>query len=204
MFGRLNSIKHVNVLKRNVFHPHHYEFRCTNLQSNQSFNYSSYCDSFSFSNVSRLRTLNVIQMNYIHEKHLIKHQKRNIFTIEDPEKQINLGIKYLKGDGVEQNFEEGARLLKLASEQGHPLAQTNLGKCYSDGIGVEQNLEESIRLYQLAAEQGYAIAQYNLSSCYFNGYGVEKNIEKGMMYLKLAAKQGHIQATTKLFRWIWN
>ena len=68
--------------------------------------------------------------------------------------QFNLGICYLFGHGVEQDFEEAAKWFRKAAEQGNAEAQFNLGVCYEHGHGVEQDYEEAVKWFRKAAEQG--------------------------------------------------
>ena len=68
--------------------------------------------------------------------------------------QYNLGVRYLNGDGVPMNKEEGIRLLTLASEAGNVYAPYNLGLCYLKGDGVEKNKEEGIKLLEQAVGKG--------------------------------------------------
>ena len=68
--------------------------------------------------------------------------------------QADLGALYLAGLGVEQDYEEARRLLRLAAEQGDSMGQFFLGWMYENGWGVEQSLEEALKWYRLAAGQG--------------------------------------------------
>ncbi len=52
----------------------------------------------------------------------------------------------------------GARLYRLAADQGYAFAQSNLGIMYEQGRGAAKDEREAVRLYRLAAEQGNAIA----------------------------------------------
>ena len=55
----------------------------------------------------------------------------------DAEAQYQLGMIYLRGDGVEINHKSAAEWFKLAAEQGHMAAQLALADCYTYGWGVE-------------------------------------------------------------------
>ena len=54
----------------------------------------------------------------------------------DPRAQTYLGVMYLRGQGVPQNFDAAAFWLHLASETGLPEAQYFLGLMYDKGQGV--------------------------------------------------------------------
>ena len=53
--------------------------------------------------------------------------------------QHGLGIQYLEGKGVPQDYAEAAKWFLKAAEQDFPLAQFNLGLMYVGGIGVPQD-----------------------------------------------------------------
>jgi uncharacterized protein len=61
---------------------------------------------------------------------------------------------YKKGLGVEQSFEEAARLSRLGVDSGNAGAQNELGILYKNGQGVGQSFEEAARLFRLAADSG--------------------------------------------------
>ena len=83
--------------------------------------------------------------------------------------QHNLGVMYMDGTGVPQDYTEAARWCRLAADQGHAGAQCNLGVMYQNGTGVPQDSTEAVRLYLLAADQGHADAQHNLAAMSTNG-----------------------------------
>lgn len=89
----------------------------------------------------------------------------------DAESQFQLGVLYVQGRGVAQDYNEAAHWTALAAEQGHAHAQLNLGWMYEGGRGVPMNIREAARYYRLAAEQGRAHAQLKLAQMYFEGLG---------------------------------
>lgn len=61
----------------------------------------------------------------------------------------------LHGQGTPVNYEEAARLYRMAAEQGHPHAQLEMAALYFLGHGVEKNQEEGMRWLRMSADQGY-------------------------------------------------
>jgi len=108
--------------------------------------------------------------------------------------QLNLGLMYVNGDGVPQDYKEAVKWFEKAVEQGDAMAQYTLGLMYVNGDGVPQDYKEAARLYEKAAEQGYAKAQYNLGSMYGNGKGVLQDYVKAHMWWNIAASSGHKSA----------
>lgn len=68
---------------------------------------------------------------------------------------LDLGLCYLQGEGVPQNYQHGAFLMERSAKQGNMMAQYNMGVLYQTGRGVETDMEEALRWYHLSAAQGY-------------------------------------------------
>ena len=68
---------------------------------------------------------------------------------------LDLGLCYLRGEGVPQNIERGLFLMERSARQGNMQAQYNMGFLYRTGTGVEANLMEALHWYRLSAAQGY-------------------------------------------------
>lgn len=68
---------------------------------------------------------------------------------------LDLGLCYLKGEGVPQNDQHGFSLMERSAKQGNMMAQYNLGVLYRIGRGVPSNMEEALHWYHLSAAQGY-------------------------------------------------
>jgi|GEM_PF-238308 len=108
----------------------------------------------------------------------------------DAEAQLNLGLCYYNGEGVEEDKEEAVIWFRKAAEQGEATAQLNLGVCYGNGEGVEEDKEEAVIWWRKAAEQGEAFAQSNLGVAYYRGEGVEEDKEEAVIWWRKAAEQG--------------
>lgn len=65
--------------------------------------------------------------------------------------QINLGVCYVNGDGVEKDQVEAVKWYRKAAEQGDESALIKLGICYEKGSGVVKNVAESYAYYNNAA-----------------------------------------------------
>ena len=65
-----------------------------------------------------------------------------------------------------KEYEDAARLYRLAADQGYAVAQVKLGSMYELCPGVTQDYTEAVRLYRLAADQGYVDEQVYLGSMY--------------------------------------
>ena len=63
----------------------------------------------------------------------------------DADAQHNSANQDLKGEGVQQSFEEAARRFRKAAEHGQAGAQYKLGNMYLVGVGVQKNKAEAVR-----------------------------------------------------------
>ena len=105
--------------------------------------------------------------------------------------QFNLGLMYLKGEGVLQDYKQAFKWYTKAAEQGHALAQFNLGLMYRQGHGALQDYKQAVKWYTKSAEQGFADAQYNLGVLYALGNGVLKDTVTAYSWANIAAANGH-------------
>jgi len=103
-----------------------------------------------------------------------------------------LGIYYMDGMGVEENFKEAVKWFRLAGN--HPDTQFDLGSCYNEGKGVKKDYKKAIQLFENAAQHEHTKSIYKLGLNYFDGKGVEQDNLKGCAYILLASLQGHIDA----------
>lgn len=106
------------------------------------------------------------------------------------EAQLNLGVCYYYGRGVERNLPEAKKWFQAAAEQENSQAQYNLGLCYYE----DGDYTKAAEWYRKAAEQGHDGAQALLAVCYLNGVGVEKNYAEGDKWLRASAAQGNVEA----------
>ena len=65
--------------------------------------------------------------------------------------QYNLGVTYIIGKGVPQDYAEAVYWFRQAVEQGHAAAQYSLGCMYSMGRGVLQDYIQAHKWVNLAA-----------------------------------------------------
>jgi TPR repeat protein len=107
----------------------------------------------------------------------------------DPRAQLNLGLMYLKGQGVPQDYGQALQWYRRAADQGDARAQYNLGLMYHQGQGVPQDYSQAAQWYRKAIKQGQADAQYNLGVMYEYGQGVPQDYQQAYFWYNLAAGQ---------------
>ena len=72
-------------------------------------------------------------------------------TSDDKIAQYYLGVMYLKGQGVEQDFKVAGEWFRKASEQGLAVAMYKLAGLYTEGKGVPKDLELAYVWYSVGA-----------------------------------------------------
>ena len=114
------------------------------------------------------------------------------------EAQKDLAMAYVRGDEIEQNYEEAFKWYKAAAEQGDADAQNSLYNRYAKGEGVEQNSEEAMKWLHRSADQGHGLAYYNLGFEYSSGVLVKKNELEAIKWYKKAVKKDVTEAYYQL------
>ena len=98
--------------------------------------------------------------------------------LNDKDACCRLGLRYYKGQGVEQDYTRAVELFRKAAEQGNGYAMRLLGDCYRSGCGVEKDCAQAVEWYRKAAELGDKYAYCWLGNSYYNGNGVEQDDTK--------------------------
>ena len=106
------------------------------------------------------------------------------------EEQYLLGILYLNGEGVPQDYEKAFKWLHAAGKQGMAAAQTWLGEMYYNGKGVSQDYDEAAKWFHKGAKQGDIAAQTWLGEMYHSGKGVSQDYDEAARLFRKGAKQG--------------
>lgn len=108
----------------------------------------------------------------------------------NPNAQFGLGMLFMDGMGVAQDFDEAVYWLFKSADQDFPPAQYHLGKVYERGIGVQPDIKRAIHWWERAAEQDMGAAQYRLGQIYWDGEGVPVDKTRARDYLTRARDNG--------------
>ncbi len=103
--------------------------------------------------------------------------------------QANLGLMYVKGQGVPHDFNNALEWYRKAAMQGVPGAQHFVGVTYAQGHGVHHDDVAAVKWLRKAAERGYAPAQYRLGLMVEYGWGVFQDPVEAYKWYGLAAGQ---------------
>jgi len=115
----------------------------------------------------------------------------------DPVTQDMLGLMYLVGMAVPQDFRRAFEWIRKGAERGERGAQYHLGVLYSQGLGAPRDDARARKWLEEAAVQGEPGAQYALAMLEAGGHGGELT-EDAARRFRLAAMQGHAHAQYRL------
>jgi hypothetical protein len=116
-----------------------------------------------------------------------------------PPAQIQVGLMYSNGDGVEQSLGEASRWLRPANVKGDPVGKYLLAECFLFGKGVPQNQEQAVALLEEAVEMDNpGRAMDLLATCFHKGWGVEKDFGRAVELYRDACAHGFYNACANL------
>lgn len=101
-----------------------------------------------------------------------------------------IGRMFLRGEGMEQNFEKALTWLKRGISNGDSFAQYHMGIMYRDGLGVPKDGLRAGLYLKAAAEQSLPLAQSAVGVLFID----QGDIETASRYFELAAGAGVMEA----------
>ncbi|HHJ15773.1 MAG TPA: sel1 repeat family protein [Gammaproteobacteria bacterium] len=108
----------------------------------------------------------------------------------DADAQYEVGIKYLKGHGVEQDTSRALHWLELSAQSGNERARTKLQRMQDQQAKFSDTLKK--------AQSGDAGAQYTVGMMYLKGKGTAQDGAKARDWISKAARQNNQKAITRL------
>jgi TPR repeat protein len=112
--------------------------------------------------------------------------------------QNSLGLRYLRGNGVQMDKEEAMKWFRKAADQNYAEAQRNVGLNYLEGEGVKKNEEEALKWFRKAADQNLIDAQIDVGLAFELGRGVQKDDKEAAKWYRKAVALGSEDAKKRL------
>lgn len=81
---------------------------------------------------------------------------------DNDQAMVNLGLLYLKGEGVQKDFALAKDWFEKALKYENASAYYNLALMYQSHIGVEEDLDKALFYFQKAHKLGHANASFRL------------------------------------------
>jgi len=104
-----------------------------------------------------------------------------------------IGRMYLRGDGVEQNFERASLWFDRGISIGDAQSQYGMALMLMNGYGMPKNVGRAAELIKAAADQDFAPAQVQLGALYLD-QGHTDDVAHANHYFELAARYGSLEA----------
>ena len=108
----------------------------------------------------------------------------------DADAQYEVGLKYLKGHGVEKDVSRAVHWLELSAKSGNERAGIKLQRMKDQRARFDATLKK--------ATSGATQAQYTVGMMYLKGKGTAQNGSKARDWIGKAARQGDQKAITRL------
>jgi TPR repeat protein len=108
---------------------------------------------------------------------------------------VQLGLLYLNGQGVVQDYAKVREWFEKAADKGNADAMTNLGALYYSGRGVAQDYAKAREWFEKAADKGNADAMVKLGSL---ATLLENDDAKAREWFEKAAEKGDAGAMRNL------
>ncbi|CAG8949117.1 hypothetical protein HYFRA_00002246 [Hymenoscyphus fraxineus] len=104
-----------------------------------------------------------------------------------------LGRMFLRGEGLDQNFEKANTWFQRGIKSGDAGSQYFSGVMYLDGLGVPKNIPKATELFKASAKQDYAPAMVAMGALHLDQGGPE-DMQVANRYFELAARYGNIES----------
>ncbi|MES9965556.1 MAG: SEL1-like repeat protein [Candidatus Sedimenticola sp. 20ELBAFRAG] len=126
------------------------------------------------------------------------HEMHQSAEAGERESQYRLGMLYMSGKGVIQNYTTAAGWFEKAAEAGHVDAQFMWASALYSGVGAEQDHPKAVQWFLKSAKVGHKRSQYQLGDAYLNARGVVKDRAWAARWYGMSASQGHRDAQFSL------
>ncbi len=119
---------------------------------------------------------------------------RDLAEKGQPAAQIDLGLNYAKGIGVQKDYVTALEWFQRAADQGDAHAQFYVGLMHERGYSVPRSYATALLWYRKSAEQNFAPAQIAMARFYARGLGVPRDRAQQIAWLRRGAEQDNALA----------
>ena len=118
--------------------------------------------------------------------------------IKNDQAMANLGLMYLKGEGVEKDYSKAKEWFDEASKYDNDSANFNLALMYQTKIGVEEDVEKAKEYFRRAVAKNHTQAAFRLALILLQDRTNIDEVKEGFDCMLKAAKNGHAMASIQL------
>lgn len=109
----------------------------------------------------------------------------------DPLAQLELGLRFLLGEGVPADTSQAVYWIKKAADQNLTSAKYNYAIMLINGIGVSWDPYTAFKLFQSAANDGMVQSQYVVGILYTDNLTVQRDYNLAYYWIKKAADENY-------------
>lgn len=131
-------------------------------------------------------------------KYWLPLAQSNDISKDNADAMYNLGLLYMKGQGVEQDYKLAKQWFKRAAFYGSADAAYNLGAMYMGQKFGFPSKKDALYWWNEAAEHGHTDSQYNLGVLLAFGHATKANPKSALSWWYKAAVKGHKQSAQAL------
>ncbi len=110
----------------------------------------------------------------------------------------NLGLMYLKGEGVEKDFLKAKEWFENGSEYDNDSANYNLALMYQGAIGIPEDEQKAIEYFRKAVKKNHQGANFRLGLTLLKDRTNKELVAEGFECMLNAAKSGHPMAVAQM------
>jgi TPR repeat protein len=110
----------------------------------------------------------------------------------------NLGLMYLKGDGVKKDLTLAKEWFEKALKYDNDSAAYNLALMYQAKIGVEEDIDKAIEYFRRAVAKNHQGANFRLGLLMLQDRTNLERVKEGFNCMLNAAKSGHPMAKAQM------
>lgn len=118
--------------------------------------------------------------------------------IKNDQAMTNLGLMYLKGEGVEKDYTKAKEWFDEASKYDNDSANFNLALMYQTKIGVEEDIEKAKDYFRRAVAKNHTQAAFRLALILLQDRTKIDEVKEGFDCMLKAAQNGHAMASIQL------
>lgn len=120
----------------------------------------------------------------------VKHKNDQAMT--------NIGLMYLKGEGVSKDFAKAREWFEMASEHNNESANYNLALMYQTKLGVPEDQDAAVDYFRRAVQKNHQGANFRLGLVLLKDRTDEVLVKEGFECMLNAAKTGHPMAMAQM------
>ncbi len=116
----------------------------------------------------------------------------------DDQAMTNLGLMYLKGEGVTKDFQKAQEYFLQGAKLDNDSANYNLALMYQSAIGVPEDIEKALYYFRKATAKNHQNANFRLALLLLKDRTNLETVKEGFDCMLNAALDGHPVALTQM------